>query len=263
MYLEFGQYFPGRSIIHTLDPRAKIGGLLLYSVALVLAPRFSVALEISLPLILAAILAGVPGSFFWRQVKPLLPFLALALVFHAALTPGQEILFTAGPFAFSREGAERAALACLRVAGLVLGAGMVTATTSPLRLTDGLEAILKPARRLGLPVQEMALMLSLAVRFIPLLLEEAAKIRLAQEARGADFSGRLEKRLKLFMAMAIPLFISIFRRAEDIAQAMEARCYRADKERTRMHILRLRFNDYIALALGVFLLFWSAARRWL
>ena len=262
MFQELGQYLPGASFIHGLDPRTKIGGLLLFSVALLLAPDLYHALIVLLLVPFITAVARVPAGFLWRQVRPLLFFLAIVLFLQAAFTPGETILFTAGPLNFSREGVDLAGMALARVLGLVLAASLLTATTSPLRLTDGLEALLKPGQRLGLPAQELALMLSLALRFVPLLLEEAERLKLAQEARGADFGGRLGQRLQLILALVIPLLISVFRRAEDIAQAMEARCYQSGQPRSRMRPLVFSGRDALALAVLLLLVGFTLASRW-
>lgn len=244
---ELGQYIPGVSAIHRLDPRAKLLGLLLYGLALLVAPTGLAALltgAIILPLVTVAGLAPV---FIWRQLRPLAIFLVLVFALQAALTPGKVIAYF-GPLTITQEGLNLGLLALARIFFLVLAAALLTATTDPLGLADGLERLLAPGRNLGLPAQELALMLTLALRFVPTLLAEAERIMRAQMARGATFRGFQVKNL---MPLIIPLFVSAFRRAEGLAEAMEARAYQGGQKRTRMRELKLRPADYIFLLLAV------------
>ncbi|MDN5344190.1 MAG: energy-coupling factor transport system permease protein [Clostridia bacterium] len=246
MVLELGQYIPGKSGIHHLDPRAKLLGLFLYGVALLAAPTGASAFLVGSAAVPAIILAGLPLSFIWRQLRPLVIFLAIIFIFQVALTPG-EVMATIGPLQLTRQGLNYGLLALARVFFLVLAASLLMATTDPLALADGLERLLRPGQRVGLPAEELALMLTLALRFVPTLLEEAERIMRAQVARGASFRGLQVKNL---MPLVIPLFISAFRRAEGLAEAMEARAYRGGEGRTRMRQLSFQAADFLFLLLA-------------
>lgn len=246
MAFELGQYVPGNSAIHRLDPRAKLLGLFLYGLALLAAPTGGAAIlagSVALPLVLAA---GLSPSFIWRQLRPLVIFLALIFFLQLVTTPGT-ILMHLGPVPLTREGLNLGFLALARVFFLVLAAVLLTATTDPLALADGLERLLAPGQRVGLPSEELALMLTLALRFVPTLLEEAERIMRAQIARGASFRGL---QLKNLLPLVIPLFVSAFRRAEGLAEAMEARAYQAGKGRTRMRELNFTATDFVFLLLA-------------
>ncbi|NLW07828.1 MAG: energy-coupling factor transporter transmembrane protein EcfT [Clostridia bacterium] len=257
MVFELGQYMPGNSAIHRLDPRTKLLSLFFYGVAILLAPNATAALisgSVIFPLI---IVAGLRLAFIWRQLRPLLIFMTIVFAFQAVLTPG-EALAAVGPAIITREGLNLGLMALARVFYLVLAAALLTATTDPLSLADGLEKLLRPGTRLGLPSQELALMLTLALRFVPTMLEEAERIMRAQMARGASFKGLKVKNL---MPLIIPLFISAFRRAEALAEAMEARAYQGGKGRTRMRELALRPADYIFFIFTIMLVGSSFAYR--
>jgi energy-coupling factor transport system permease protein len=257
MLSELGQYVPGASSIHRLDPRSKLAGLVLYGIALLTAPTGIAASLAGATIIPVIILAGVPPAFIWRQLKPLVVFLVIIFIFQAALTPGQ-VIAGVGPVGVTREGLNYGLLALARVFFLVLAASVLMATTDPLALADGLERLLRPGQVLGLPAGELALMLTLALRFVPTLLEEAERIRRAQVARGATFRG---SNIKNLMPLIIPLFISAFRRAEGLAEAMEARAYRGSQGRTRMRELHFRAADYLFLLLAGLLAAGSAYYR--
>ncbi|MDN5362648.1 MAG: energy-coupling factor transport system permease protein [Moorella sp. (in: firmicutes)] len=246
MALELGQYIPGNSSIHHLDPRAKLLGLFLYGLALLAAPDGRSAWlvgGIALPVVLTA---GLAPAFIWRQFRPLVIFLILIFIFQVVTTPGTALYYL-GPLAVTVEGLNLGLLALARVFFLVLAAALLTATTDPLALADGLERLLAPGQRIGLPAQELALMLTLALRFVPTLLEEAERIMRAQMARGASFRGLQVKNL---MPLVIPLFVSAFRRAEGLAEAMEARAYQGGSGRTRMRELRMKTADFLCLLLA-------------
>ncbi|AKX97912.1 cobalt transporter [Moorella thermoacetica] len=246
MAFELGQYVPGNSAIHRLDPRSKLLGLFLYGLALLVAPTGESAFlagAVALPAVLAA---GLSPSFIWKQLRPLAFFLALIFFLQLATTPGT-ILVYLGPVPVTREGFNLGLLALARVFFLILAAVLLTATTDPLALADGLERLLAPGQRIGLPSQELALMLTLALRFVPTLLEEAERIMRAQMARGASFRGLQVKNL---LPLVIPLFVSAFRRAEGLAEAMEARAYQGGKGRTRMRELNFTATDFLFLLLA-------------
>lgn len=257
MAIELGQYIPGTSTIHRLDPRTKLLSLFLYGVAILLAPTGTAALiagSIILPLI---VLAGLTPAFIWRQMRPLLIFMVIVFAFQAALTPGATLAYV-GPVGITREGLNLGLMALARVFYLVLAAALLTATTDPLSLADGLERLLRPGQKVGLPAQELALMLTLALRFIPTMLEEAERIMRAQMARGATFRG---SKIKNLMPLIIPLFVSAFRRAEGLAEAMEARAYQGGKGRTRMRELNLRQADYFFFLMAIVLVAGSLSYR--
>ncbi|CEP68012.1 ABC/ECF transporter, transmembrane component [Moorella glycerini] len=257
MLIELGQYIPGTSSIHHLDPRSKLLGLLLYGIALLAAPTGMAASLTGATILPVIILAGLPPAFIWRQLRPLIVFLLIIFIFQVAFTPG-EVMAAVGPVRITREGLNYGLLALARVFFLVLAAAVLMATTDPLALADGLERLLRPGQRLGLPAGELALMLTLALRFVPTLLEEAERIMRAQVARGATFQG---SKIKNLMPLVIPLFVSAFRRAEGLAEAMEARAYRGSQGRTRMRELHFKAADYLFLLLAGLLAAGSAYYR--
>jgi len=242
-----GQYYPVDSPIHRLDPRTKIVMAIIYIVVLFLVrgvPAYGVLTAFSVGAIL---LSRVPGRLVLRTLRPILFILAFTLVLHVFFTKG-EPLFTLGPLTGSREGLVQGAFMASRLLLLISTTSLLTLTTSPIALTDGIEALLRPFKPLGIPAHELAMMMTIALRFIPTLLEEADKIMKAQMARGADFeSGNIVKRAKGMVPLLVPLFVGAFRRADDLALAMEARCYRGGENRTRMKQLRLGLADYAAL----------------
>lgn len=257
MGIELGQFIPGNSIVHGLDPRVKLLSLFLYGVAILLAPTGIAAVLVGCAIIPLIGLAGIQASFIWHQLRPLLIFMVIIFAVQVLLTPG-ETVFTIGFVQVTGEGLNLGLMALARVFFLVMAASLLTATTDPLSLSDGLEKLLMPGRRIGLPAQELALMLTLALRFVPTMLEEAERIMRAQMARGASFKGR---KIINLMPLIIPLFISAFRRAEGLAEAMEARAYQGGKTRTRMRELQLKRKDYIFFLLTVILTAGSLSYR--
>jgi len=243
------QYYPGASLLHRLDPRAKIVVTLALAVALFTRESF-LALGVYAAFIIAGlILSRVPPSWFWRGLKPVLWLVALTLLAQLLFSRG-EVLAEWGPFTVTREGLETAALLCLRLVLLVVVGLLLTFTTSPIPLTDGLAWLLRPLRALHLPTEELALMVTIALRFIPTLLGEVETIMRAQRARGADFShGGPTRRARALMPVLIPLFVLSFRRADQLALAMEARCYEPGQRRTRLHPLRAGWADVVLGAL--------------
>lgn len=251
-----GQYFPGHSLLHRLDPRTKIMAVLLLSIAIFL-PRGWMGYALTAAFTISAVvLSQVPPRFILRGLRPILVFLGIAVVFNAFLTPG-EALYHIGKMTITREGLILSAVASVRLVLLVVTASLMTLTTSPIQLTDGLERLLRPFTPLGVPAHELALMMTIALRFIPTLAEEADRIMRAQMARGADFqSGNLVNRVKGLIPVMVPLFVAAFRRADELATAMEARGYRGGKGRTRMKELFFTGIDYVG---GVALLAYTAA----
>lgn len=254
--ITLGQYFPGNSVIHHLDPRTKLIMLVVYIVALFLAVSWvSYGLMAAFLLLVIKISTISPKSII-RGMKPLV----LILVFTGVLN----LFFTAGNgtplvrfwiFEIYEEGLTRAVFMVIRILLLVSGTFLLTYTTSPISLTDGLESLLGPLKKIGLPVHELAMMMCIALRFIPTLIEETDKIMSAQKARGADFeSGNLMDKAKALVPILVPLFISAFRRADELATAMECRCYQGGDGRTKMKLLRYRRWDFEAFGVGILVL---------
>ena len=244
--ITLGQYYPVDSVLHRMDPRTKLLGTLLFIISLFCTDNFlgyGVA-----ALFLAAVikLSKVPFRFMVRGLKAVLVLLLISVSFNLFLTPGEAIV-QLGFLKITWEGLRTAVFMALRLIFLVLGSSVMTLTTTPNELTDGLEKGLGFLKKVGVPVHEVAMMVSIALRFIPILIEEADKIMKAQMARGADFeSGNLVRRAKSMVPLLVPLFISAFRRATDLAMAMEARCYRGGEGRTKMKPLRYKKRDRIA-----------------
>jgi len=236
--ITIGQYLSGSSVVHRLDPRTKLTIVGVFMVILFTAvnpPAYGTLIAFT---VLAVVLAQVPPRMLFRGLRPILLLLLLTFVLQLFLTPGQE-LFSAGPLTATREGLRMGIFMVLRLLLLLVMASLLTLTTSPVALTDGLERILAPFRFLGLPAHELAMMMTIALRFIPTLMEEADKIMKAQMARGADFeTGNPLRRVKSLVPLLVPLFVSAFRRADELATAMEARCYRGGENRTRLNRLK-------------------------
>lgn len=253
--ITLGQYYPGDSPVHRMDPRAKLILAIVYIVGIFLIsnlPGYLLALAF---LWLAVRLSGLRFRYLLRGLRPLRFILIFTFLLNLFFASGETVLCTVGPFTLSREALESALYFCLRLIFLVMGTSVLTLTTSPVQLTDALEHLLHPLARFGFPAHELAMMMTIALRFIPTLLEEADKIKKAQMARGADFeSGNLLTRAKALIPLLVPLFVSAFRRANDLAMAMEARCYRGGENRTRLRALRYtRLDAWGCLAMAVFL----------
>ncbi len=247
-----GQYFPGDSTLHRLDPRFKIALVALFITALFVAQGwigYTLMVAIS---VTAIILSTIPWRLIVRGLKPVLWILAFTMVIHVFTTKGGTVLWSWRSISVHSEGVRQGIVMAVRLVLLILTTSLLTLTTSPIALTDGLERLLNPLRVVGLPAHELAMMMTIALRFIPTLIEEADKIMKAQMARGADFeSGGLVDRAKSLIPLLVPLFISAFRRADELAMAMEARCYRGGENRTRMKQLVAQTRDWLALGLGV------------
>ena len=235
--ITLGQYYPGNSCIHRLDPRTKILAVLFYMVMVFLANSpLSYGILIGF-IVLGAALAKLPAGLLLRSIKPLWIIILLTMVIHFVTDPG-EALWHWKFITVTREGIVLGVKMSLRLVLLLLVSSLMTFTTSPSVLTDGIESLLRPFKKIGVPAHELAMMMTIALRFIPTLLEETDRIMKAQMSRGADFSsGNIMKRAKNMLPILIPLFISSFRRADELALAMEARCYRGGEGRTRMHEL--------------------------
>lgn len=252
--ITIGQYFPGKTVIHNLDPRIKIAITLLFIISLFFIDSFIPYLFVTAFVLISILLSKVPLKFILKGLKPLLIIILITFFINALLTPG-EVLYKLGPIKITIEGLRQATFMALRLIFLIMGTSLLTLTTSPISLTDGIEKLLNPFRKIGLPAHELAMMMTIALRFIPTLLEETDKIMKAQMARGADFeSGNIMNRAKSLVPLLVPLFISAFRRADELAMAMEARCYRGGENRTRMKILTLELRDFLAMSISILLL---------
>lgn len=251
--ITIGQHFPGDSFVHRLDPRVKILLTLLYIINLFIIKNFyGYAVIIGFTFIVIFI-SKVPLKFIIKGLKPILWIILFTAVLNLFLTPGN-IIYTLGPLKITSEGIYRAVFMVLRLTFLIIGTSILTLTTSPIVLTDGIEKLLSPFKRIGLPAHEIAMMMTIALRFIPTLIEETDKIMKAQMARGADFyTGSILKRAKSLIPILVPLFVSSFRRAEDLATAMESRCYRGGEGRTRLKKLYISKNDILASFLMIVL----------
>lgn len=243
--ITIGQYYPADSILHRLDPRVKFIGTLAYIISLFLFQSWGCLLG-TLFLASMIILSKVPFKFMVRGLKSIMILLLITLIFNMLFTPG-EALIRVWKLQITKEGVILAARMGIRLIFLIIGASVMTLTTTPNQLTDGLESLLGPLKKIHVPVHEIAMVMSIALRFIPILLEETDKIMKAQMARGADFeSGNLIQKVKNMVPLLVPLFISAFRRANDLALAMEARCYHGGDGRTQMKPLRYKKRDYVA-----------------
>lgn len=247
--ITLGQYFPGSTIVHRLDPRTKLIAVVLYIVALFTANNVSSTALVLLMLVLCVALSKIRPSALFKGLKPLLFIILLTAFLNVFYSTGT-VIAQWWIFKITREGLRRAILMVLRIMMLVSGTFLLTYTTSPLQLTDGLEQLMAPLKKLRFPVHELAMMMSIALRFIPTLIEETDKIMSAQKARGADFdSGSLIHRARALLPVLVPLFVSAFRRADELATAMECRCYHGGEGRTRMKVLTMQRADYLALLL--------------
>lgn len=246
--ITLGQYYPGNSFLHRMDPRAKILCTMIFIVAIFLANSLWSYLLVTAFILGSIAVSGVPVKMVAKAVKPLWLILVFTLLIHVLTTQGTPIV-SFGWFSISEEGVRNGILMTLRLVYLIAFSSLLTYTTSPIVLTDGIEALLTPWKRIGVPAHELAMMMTIALRFIPTLLEETDRIMKAQSSRGADFTtGNLWQRAKSMVPLLVPLFISAFRRADDLATAMEARCYRGGEGRTKMHQLIYTWRDGAAFA---------------
>lgn len=244
--ITIGQYYQTESVLHRMDPRVKLGGTLLYIISLFCFKNIAGYAVAALFLATVIRFSRVPFRFMVKGMRSILLLLMITVVFNIFLTPG-EALLTFWKLTITKEGLWMAFTMAIRLSLLIIGSSVMTLTTTPNNLTDGMEKMMRPLRIFKVPVHEVAMMMSIALRFIPILLEETDKIMKAQIARGADFeSGNLIKKAKALVPLMVPLFISAFRRANDLAMAMEARCYRGGEGRTKMKPLVYHKRDYIA-----------------
>ena len=250
--ITLGQFFPGDTVVHRLDPRTKILSVIFYVAALFTAERYVSYAVMGAVLILCVGLSRIRPRILLRGLRPLVFILLLTAILNMFYTGGH-VLFEFWIFRITREGLITAGLMMLRIMMLVCGTLLLTYTTSPLALTDGMERLLSPLKKLRVPVHDLAMIMSIALRFIPILIEETDRIMSAQRARGADFdTGSILRRAKALMPILIPLFVGAFRRADELAVAMECRCYQGGEGRTRMKVLQMHRRDWLTL------LFWCA-----
>ena len=246
--ITLGQYFPGKSPIHLLDPRTKLLFLIIYFIALFTADGW-VSYGIVLVFLSTVIyMTTIPLKTIVKGLKPLIFILVFTGILNLFMTPGENVLVSFWGLKITTEGLVQAIFMVSRILMLIVGTFLLTYTTSPIALTDGLESLLGPLKKLHLPVHELSMMMSIALRFIPTLIEETDKIMSAQKARGADFeTGSLMQRVKALVPILVPLFIGAFRRADELATAMECRCYHGGEGRTKLHVLRYQTRDYLVM----------------
>lgn len=255
--ITLGQYYPADSVLHKLDPRVKLVTTITFLVALFLINSWVGYAVATIFLVSMIQLSRVPFKFMVRGLKAVIMILMITVVFNLFLTPGDRVLVQIWKLKITDTGLRTAIFMAIRLIYLIVGSSLMTLTTTPNDLTDGLERLLGPLKKLHVPVHEVAMMMSIALRFIPILLEETDKIMKAQIARGADFeSGNIIQKAKNMVPLLVPLFISAFRRANDLAMAMEARCYHGGEGRTKMKPLVYARRDYIAY--GVVIVFLAA-----
>ena len=253
--MTLGQYFPGNTVAHRLDPRTKILLVTLYIIALFSAKGLLGYMVMAATLAVCVKISKVGFKSLVRGLKPLVVIIAFTGILNIFFTPAETYLLEWGILRISEKGIQNALFMVVRIMLLVMGTFLMTYTTSPIRLTDGLESLLGPLKRLRVPVHELAMMMAIALRFIPTLIEETDKIMSAQKARGADFeSGNIFQKAKALVPILVPLFISAFRRADELATAMECRCYHGGEGRTKLHVLKYQRRDYVALAGGAVIL---------
>ena len=252
--ITLGQFFPGDSFVHRLDPRTKLIMVVLYIVALFVAANWISYLMVFIFLAVSIKISTISLKTITRGMKPVLMIVVFTGILNLFFTQGTHEIFTIFGWTLTWEAVERAFFMVLRIMMLITGTFLLTYTTSPIALTDGLESLLGPLKVLRFPVHELSMMMCIALRFIPTLIEETDKIISAQKARGADFeSGSLMDRAKALVPILVPLFISAFRRADELATAMECRCYQGGEGRTKMKMLRYTRLDYEVYGIGVIL----------
>ena len=250
--ITIGQYYPSESKLHRLDPRVKIVCTLLYLISLFLFDNLLGYIVATIFLVAVIRLSKVPVRFIFKGLKAVLMLLMITVVFNLFLTKTGNVIFEVWVLKITDEGLRIAVFMVIRLIYLILGSSLMTFTTTPNALTDGIEKLLWPLRKIKVPVHEIAMMMSIALRFIPILLEETDKIMKAQIARGADLeSGNIIKKAKAMIPILVPLFVSAFRRANDLAMAMESRCYRGGEGRTKMKPLVYQKKDYVAYAITI------------
>ncbi|MBQ9857363.1 MAG: energy-coupling factor transporter transmembrane protein EcfT [Oscillospiraceae bacterium] len=253
--ITMGQFFPGDSLVHRLDPRTKLIMVILYIAALFTAKSYVSYIVMAAFLIISVRISTIKFKMLFKGLKPLIIVIVFTAILNLFFTTGDHVIFEIWRIRLTWEGVRTAAFMLVRLVMLIMGTFLLTYTTSPISLTDGLERLLNPLKKIKVPVHELAMMMSIAMRFIPTLVEETDKIMSAQKARGADFeTGSIFERAKALLPVMIPLFISAFRRADELAVAMESRCYHGGEGRTRMNVLHMEKRDWITLLVGVLVL---------
>ena len=256
--ITIGQFFPGESLIHRLDPRFKIVMTLLYILMLFTGSHILCLAVGTVYTVMAIALSKIPLKMFLKSVKPLLPFLVITAAINLFLVNTGDVLFRWKFLKITEDGLNISLFMIIRIVLLIMGSSLLTYTTSPIALTDAIERLLSPLKKLHFPVHELAMMMSIALRFIPTLIEETDKIISAQKARGAEIdTGSMITRAKNMVSILVPLFVSSFRRADELATAMECRCYNGGEGRTRLRQLKAAPRDFIALAVTI--IFYAAA----
>ena len=252
--ITIGQYFPGKSVIHRLDSRVKLLLDILYLVILFTAQSYTGLLLGMLFMVVCYILARIKLIMILKSIKPILPLMVFTGLLNLFFVKGETPLFQWGIISIYPEGVDTALFMIIRVVTLIVGMSLLSYTTSPIMLTDAIERLLSPLKRLHVPVHELSMMMTIALRFIPTLIEETDKIMSAQKARGAEMdTGGLIKKAKSLIPVLIPLFVSAFKRANELATAMECRCYHGGEGRTRLRVMRTAARDYIAIAVMLLL----------
>ncbi len=261
--ITIGQYYPSNSVLHKLDPRTKILAILIYMVSLFIVNNFYGLLGMLVISAVVITLSQVPLKYFFRGLKMIIFIVLLTVALQMFMTPG-EIVWQWSFLKITKEGIRQAIFMGTRLVLLISITSILTLTTTPIALTDGIERLLKPFQRIGVPAHELAMMMSIALRFIPTLVEETDKIMKAQAARGANFdSGNLIEKVKALVPLLVPLFLSAFQRAEELAIAMEARCYHGGDNRTRLKALQYTSKDMLAGVLCICMIAAAVASRML
>jgi len=245
-----GQYYPTNSIIHRLDPRVKLIGAFAHITVLLMVNNF-IGYAIATVYVAALVTSSkVPPRLMLRGLRAIFFMLLFAVTINLFLAPGDTVVFQLGFIRLTAEGLAGGAKMAMRLVLLVIGTSMLTLATSPIKLTDGIEALLRPLKIIKVPAHDIAMMMTITLRFIPILADEMSKIMKAQKARGADFdTGGLAKRAKSLLPVLVPLFVSAFKRADELATAMEARCYRGDVGRTKMKQMKMTLADWLAIVI--------------
>jgi len=253
--ITLGQYFPGSTLLHRMDPRTKLIMTFVYIISLFVAVSYiSYAVMLAF-LVLCVVISKVKLKALVRGLKPIMVIIIITGLLNLFYTSGNVVLVQWWIFKITDAGIRSAVFMVLRISMLIMGTFLLTYTTSPIDLTDGLEKLLNPLKKIKVPVHELAMMMSIALRFIPTLIEETDKIMSAQKARGADFeTGNIIQRAKAMLPLLVPLFVSAFRRADELAVAMESRCYHGGVGRTKMKQLKMERRDFLSLAIGAVLL---------
>lgn len=261
--ITIGQYVPGESFVHKLDPRVKIILSIIFVIGLFLIKDMRGYIFIIGFILFVIVVSKLKLVYIYKGLKPIIILLVITGLLNIFMFPGKNVMITWKFITIYWEGFFTAIFMVLRLVFLIVGTSILTLTTSPIELTDGIEKLLNPFRKIGIPAHEIAMMMTIALRFIPTLIDETDKIMKAQMARGADFeTGNLIKRAKNLIPLLVPLFISSFRRADELAMAMESRCYRGGVGRTRMKKLKMSYRDPIAIAALVLFLILSISCNW-